>query len=104
MEIKKFKLLGLRQTGEAELSAELEIDKNIKGVSIDFQKFEDDFYGFHLPEDVNVVLRNYPQLSQKLLAALSDFLKQRKLDLPVDFSLIVRRQNVAARQSEKLAA
>lgn len=104
MEIKQFKLLDLRQTGESELIAKLEIDKNVNDVLIDFQRFEDGFYGFRLPEDVSAVLRNYPRLSQDLIGKFTDFLKQNKFDLPVDFSLIVRRQNVAVRQAEKLAA
>lgn len=104
MEIKQFKLLNLRRNGDSELAARFEIDKNTKDVSINFQRFEDDFYGFRLPEDVNVVLRNYPQMSQRLIESLTDFLEHKEFDLPVDFSLFVRRQNVAARQEEKIAA
>ena len=104
MGIEKFKLLDLHLKGECELTAKLEIDSSVKAVSIDFQRFEENFYGFQMPEDVQILLRNYPQLSQRLIGCLGDFLKRKRIDLPVDFSVFVRRQNIAVRQSEKLAA
>ena len=103
MEIRQFKLLDLIQTEKNQLTAKLEIDKIIRDVQVDFQYFESDFYGFQLPEDIQIILRNYPRLSQKVISCFGDYLKQKSLLLPIDFSILVQRQNIAA-QMEKQAA
>jgi hypothetical protein len=104
MEIRQFKILELIQTKESQMTAKLEIDKTVRNVKIDFQQFEDGFYGFQMPEDVQVILRNYPALSQKVISHFSDYLKDQSRGLPMDFSFLVRRQNINLSQPEKQAA
>ena len=104
MEIRQFKILELIQTEKSQLTAKLEINQTVRNIEIDFQQFEDGFYGFQMPEDVQAVLRNYPLLSQEVIGYFSDYLKRKSPGLPMDFSFLVRRQNVAPNQPEKQAA
>lgn len=103
MEIRQFKLLDLIQTEKNQLTAKLEIDKIIRNVKVDFQYFDSDFYGFQLPEDVNIILRNYPKLSRKVMNCFGDYLEQKSLLLPIDFSSFVQRQNIATQLEQQAA-